>query len=294
MWTRAMTKEINSHMECGTWEIEKRPRTQKVVGSKWVFSLPRNSDGTIKKYKARFVARGFSQTKGVDYKEIWSPVINMKSIRTILAMAAAQDLDLYQDDVGTAYLNATMEEDVNVYMEQPKGFANGRGVCKLRRAIYGLKQSGRLWNKTLHTNLKSMGFRQLEADPCVYLWQQGEQTMVVGVYVDDLIIANNTTEQMNRLKTLLNSKYRMPGMEELHWILGMRVKRERQTKQIWVDQDLYTREILKEFGMDESRAVATTATSVTQRHMPRWETTSPRAREQTGAHRQDTGARWVN
>lgn len=110
----------------------------------------KNSDGTIKKYKARFVARGFSQTKGVDYKETWSPVINMKSIRTILAMAAAQDLDLYQDDVGTAYL-------------------------------------------------KSMGFRQLEADPCVY---------------------------------------RMSGMEELHWILGMQIKRERQTKQIWVDQNL--------------------------------------------------------
>ena len=156
-WVEAMTKEMESHMQCGTWELEERPRGRRVIGSKWVFTLPLNADNTIRKWKARLVAQGFSQTAGVDYKETWSPVVKKESVRFILAMAAVHNLDLFQDDVSTAYLNADIEEDTVIFMRQPKGFTEPGMVCRVRKALYGLKQSGRLWNKHLHADLTDMG-----------------------------------------------------------------------------------------------------------------------------------------
>ena len=157
--------EMESQMQCGTWELVDRPKGRKIVGSKWVFDLPLNADNTIRKWKARLVARGFSQTQGVDYNETWASVIKKESIRFILALAAIHDLGLYQDDVGTAYLNADIEEDTVIYMHQPRGFEEAGKVCRLRKALYGLKQAGRLWGKHLHADLISMGLEQLHPTP---------------------------------------------------------------------------------------------------------------------------------
>jgi hypothetical protein len=138
-----------------------------------------------------------------------------------VVLAVVYNLDLYQDDVG-------IESDTEKYMKQPRGFESGPGVCRLRRAIYGLKQSGRLWNKTLHADLVSMAWAFVNQNQTrVYTYGSREQRFVVGVYVDDLNIANNTTSQMLKLMVLLNIIYRMQGLERLHWVMGMRIMHDR-------------------------------------------------------------------
>ena len=143
----AMKEEMKSVQENDVWDLVELPKDRKAVGSKWVFKVKTASDGSIERYKARLVAQGFSQKYGLDYDETFSPVVRPESIRTVIALAVKKGLKLHQMDVTTAFLNGELEEEV--YMKQPEGFvADGQEhlVCKLRKSIYGLKQSPRCWN----------------------------------------------------------------------------------------------------------------------------------------------------
>ena len=147
-----------------------RPKNTNVVGNRWVFKVKRNGDGSIDRFKARLVAQGFTQTHGVDYEEVFSPVARMATIRSLLALANAHDLEIHQMDVHTAFLNGELEHEV--YMEQPDGFINTDNpdfVCKLNRSLYGLKQSARCWNSTLDNYLEESGYRSCGADSCLYV-----------------------------------------------------------------------------------------------------------------------------
>jgi hypothetical protein len=120
----------------------------------------------VERYKARLVERGFTQTYGVDYNETFAPVAKFTSIRSILALAALEDMDIHQMDVKIAFLNGELEEEI--YMEQPQGFVHQGGehlVCKLQKSLYGLKQSPRAWNQKLDAFLKSIEFMKSEVDP---------------------------------------------------------------------------------------------------------------------------------
>ena len=125
-----------------------------------MFTVKENSDG-LESYKARYVAKGFSQVEGIDYKETFAPTANITSIRSLMQIAAQHDLILHQMDVKTAYLNAPI--DCEIYMEQDEGFEiqseNGRLVYKLNKSLYGLKQSGRNWNSLLHSYLQANKFK---------------------------------------------------------------------------------------------------------------------------------------
>ena len=134
------------------------PPGQKAVPCKWVYKVKTNSNGSIAKFKARLIAKGFTQTKGIDYDQTFSHVVKYESIRTMLAIAAQQGMQLTQFDVQTAYLNGLV--DFKIYMLQPPSFEitsidgiNSEGatlVCLLLRSLYGLKQSNRIWNFTFH------------------------------------------------------------------------------------------------------------------------------------------------
>ena len=148
------------------WDLVELPKGQKIVGSKWVFKLKRNEDGSVQRCKARLVAQGYSQEKGLNYDETFNPVVRSESIRSVIAVASKNDLKMHQLDVTTAFLNGELEEEV--YVKQPKGFVvEGQEhlVCKLKRSLYGLKQSPKCWNLTLHTQLMEMGFKQTSSDP---------------------------------------------------------------------------------------------------------------------------------
>ncbi len=154
-----MADEMKSLRKYEVWELVEPPFGRKVVGSKWVYKIKRDGDGRIERYKARLVAQGYTQTKGADQDETFSPVVRMESLRMIVGLAAKHTLKLHQLDVTTAFLNGQLQEEV--YMEQPDGFiAEGQEklACKLRRSIYGLKQNPRCWNTTLDAYMKEIGF----------------------------------------------------------------------------------------------------------------------------------------
>ena len=161
------------------------------------------------------VAQGYTQTRGTDYEEVFSPVAKHTSLRTLLALANEHDLEIHQMDVKTVFLNG--ELDYDIYMSQPEGFVNKdkpNYVCKLKRSIYGLKQSARCWNTTLDEYLKSVGYRKSDADECTYVKSirndDGHISFVIlGVYVDDLIPVSNDIDMLNSEKEALCQRFKM-------------------------------------------------------------------------------------
>ena len=169
------------------------------MSSKWIFKCKIGATGNIDRYKARLVAQGYSQRPGVDYEETFSPVVRFESLRMIAALAAQTNLQLHQMDVKTAFLNGELKE--TVYMKQPEGYeekAKEDLVCKLKRSIYGLKQSPRCWNHTLDSQLKKMGFAQSNSDPCLYI-SITEEPFIIAVYVDDIPLAGRSIQRIKAL-----------------------------------------------------------------------------------------------
>ena len=166
-WKRAMEEEVANLERLGTWERSDLPEGKQAIGCKWVFVRKRDSEGAVSRYKARLVAQGFAQRPG-DYGETFSPVAATVSMRAILALCGHLGWEARHWDTKSAFLfGEKLEEDL--YMKQPIGFSNGKGVLKLIKPLYGLKQAGRQWNKRLHALLSEIGFGRLDADACVYL-----------------------------------------------------------------------------------------------------------------------------
>ena len=168
-WKDAMTEEYNSILKNDVWDIVPRPKNKSIVSSKWLFKIKHAADGSIDKYKARFVARGFSQKEGIDYEETFAPVARYTSVRTILAIATSKGWKIHQMDIKTAFFNGVIEEEV--YLEQPEGFEvhnKQTHVCKLKKALYGLKQAPRAWYEWIDQHLTKLDFSKNIASPNLY------------------------------------------------------------------------------------------------------------------------------
>jgi hypothetical protein len=164
LWHQAMVREMEAHLKNGTWELVKLPHGRKAIGSKWVFKVKRNPDGTVERYKARLVAKGFGQRPGVDFDETFAPATKWAALRAILALAALENLELESIDISNAYLNGELH-DVDVYMQQPDGFAErvSTWVARLLKGLYGLKQGGREWFRRLEEVLVELGFARIRS-----------------------------------------------------------------------------------------------------------------------------------
>ena len=256
-WLEAMAKEIKSLDDNEVWTLTELPKERTPVGSKWVFKVKIGADGSVERYKARLVAQGFSQKFGTDYDETFCPVIRLESLRALIALAVQNDLQIHQIDVTTAFLNGELEEEV--YMKQPEGFIK-RGeehlVCKLKKSIYGLKQSPRCWNSVLNDQLIAMGFIRSESDPCIYRIREGEM-FNIGVYVDDIVLAAKKEEQLKHVKQALAKRFDIKDMGKLHYFLGMKVVQNDETNVVWIGQPVYTQTLLKKFGMEDAKSVKT-------------------------------------
>ena len=171
MWREAMNEEMKSLDENNTYTLTKLPEGKSLVGTRWVYTVKEKENGGVR-YKARYVAKGYSQVPEIDYFETFSPTAKITSIRLLMQLALDFSLDLHQMDVKTAYLSAPI--DCELYVEQPEGFikyseTGERLVCKLNKSLYDLKQSGRNWNQLLHNFLTSKNFLQSVSDACVYI-----------------------------------------------------------------------------------------------------------------------------
>ena len=253
-WTKACASEMASLKLNGVWELVDLPAGRKAVKSKWVFDIKRDEKGNIERYKARLVAKGFSQVPGVDFTETYASVAKFPSIRAVLSIAATKDLEIFQVDAVTAFLNGEVEEEL--YMEQPEGFVEGDGgrVCRLRKAIYGLKQAGRQWKKRADEDITSMGFVASPSDDCVFTRNDG---VILVVYVDDMLVFSRTKEEGSAVVDALEQLFPVKRIGEPKKFLGMEVTRDRQHRTIALRQTVYIQDVLERFGMADANSVST-------------------------------------
>ena len=257
-WEAAMQEEYDSLMANGTWELAPLPKNRKSVGSKWVFCTKKDASGQVVRHKARLVAKGYSQVEGVDFLETFAPVAKFNTIWCILALGAALDLEIHQMDVKTAFLNGELEEDI--YMDQPQGFQQKdfeHLVCKLKKSLYGLKQSPRAWYQRIDSFFTKEGFTRSEADHSLYIKQTGEYLLIVLIYVDDLIILASLLAKLAWLKGKLNAEFEMSDLGELKYGLGVEFVRDRKARTITMSQRHYIEEVLKRFNMEECKPIGT-------------------------------------
>lgn len=255
-WMAAMQQEHQSLIDNKTWELVELPADRKAIGCKWIFKVKYRADGEIERFKSRLVARGFSQQPGVDYEETFSPVVSFTSIRMLLAYALQHNMVIHQMDVKTAFLNGELQEEI--YMTQPEGYANQENpnlVCKLNRAIYGLKQASRCWNHTLDNYLRELGFTKTNADQCVYIRNRAEMRSIIAVYVDDLIIISDTLEEINSIKGMLSNRFEMTDLGQLHYCLGITITYGESS--LLLDQSHYIQQVLNRYGMNNCNPVST-------------------------------------
>jgi len=256
-WELAIKDEYESLMKNGAWELVELPPGRNVVTCKWVFKAKHDSNGNIVRFKARLVARGFSQAFGIDYFDTYAPVAKLTTYRTIFALAALEQWEIHGMDVITAFLLGKLDEEI--YMAQPEGFvAKGMKagmVCRLLRSIYGLKQASRVWNRRLHRFLVKIGFTRSNADHCLYV--NHKRKIWITIWVDDLLIAGKDSKEIARVKKQLGDEFEMKDLGLVKHFLGMRITRDPSNGSISIDQTAYIRSILERFGMEASKPVST-------------------------------------
>lgn len=253
-WVNAMANEYDSLMKNRTWILVESPCDQKVIDNRWVYKIKQNTDGSIERYKARLVVRGFSQQHGIDYLETFSPVVKFTSIRTILALAAARKMKLKQFDVKTAFLYGDLQE--SVFMKQPVGYDNGSGrVCKLLKSLYGLKQSSRCWNKRFTDFITKFDFKPCSADPCVFVREKFKKMTVLAIYIDDGLIASDDENDIAAVISFLCKEFEMKSFN-VECFLGLQIA-YRPDGSIHIHQEAYAEKVLKRFNMMECNPVKT-------------------------------------
>ena len=256
-WKAAADSEYESLMENETWKLTELPKDRDAIGCKWVFKVKYTSDGKVERFKARLVAKGYAQRYHVDYDETFSPVVRFSSIRALLAFAVQNNMLVHQMDAVTAFLNGTLDEEI--YMQQPTGYImpnNEHLVCKLKKSLYGLKQSPRCWNKAFCEYIETVGFCQSAADPCVFV-RIVDTLAIVAVYVDDLILISATSEGMENVKKSLADRFKMKDMGPLHYCLGVSIIQE--DGRILLHQKQYILNMVKRYGLAEAHPVSTPA-----------------------------------
>src|SRR3954470_17464440 len=209
-WMHAMDEEMKAIESNGTWTLVTRPSNHKAIGLKWVYKLKKDTQGAIVKYKARLVAKGYVQRQGVDYEEVFAPVARLETVRLLLTLAAQEDWKVHHMDVKSAFLNGDLTEEV--YVEQPLGYekkGEEQKVYKLKKALYGLKQAPRAWSAKLDQSMVSLGFKRCPLEHAVYTKNSKGSNLLVGVYVDDLIITGDSAQEIEVFKAQKKKKFSM-------------------------------------------------------------------------------------
>jgi len=250
-WKRAWDSELESLRKNGTWVVRKVPPKRNIVGCRWIFR--RKEDG---RYKVRLVAKGYSQQRGVDFNETFAPVAIFTTLRVLLALVAESDWELHSMDVKTAFLNGELEEEI--YMELPEGLPEPTDpghVCKLVKAIYGLRQSPRAWYQKVHTFFSDHDFLRSTQDYSLYI-NYGRRILAL-VYVHDLVLAAANMQDIGWIKQALTRSFEMKDLGELETFLGLEIARNRSQRLLTLRQSRDIYRILHRHGMQNARPCLT-------------------------------------
>jgi hypothetical protein len=283
MWKDAVIKELTALRDMGTYRFVSLPHGRKAVGCKMVLTRKFNSDGTLAKYKARCVLKGYRQREGVDYQEIFSPTPQFISFRVMLALANHHDWTIRQCDFYTAFLNSDM--DAELYMELPEGIdlVHKRSdippnpALLILRGLYGAKQASRLWSQMLNKSLVKRGFKACTNDACFYIKRtKNGGRLIVLAYVDDICITGDSDAEIEDLIKSLSDEYRRPngsdGIEDrgvLEWFLGMRIRRDRKRRVLTVDHSQYITDMLEKYDLKDAAPASLPLPTTTS--ISRWE-----------------------
>ena len=228
----------------------KKPPSSNIVGCQWTFRVKRDNLGAINKFKASLVTQGFSQVKGLNYNETFSPTIKFTTIRLMIALACRYNLELRNIDIKGAYLNGKLEDDI--YMRQPEGFmVKGKEhlVCKLHKSMYSLKQLGRIWHHTLKQGLEKLGFTAGEANSTIFFRFQGNSIEIAGWYVDDGLLAADSSTTMKKMIDDIGGSFDIQDLGKPERLLGIRIKRNRDVGTIHLSQPTFINTIAKHFNI---------------------------------------------
>ncbi|CAL9018556.1 unnamed protein product [Prunus brigantina] len=247
LWQQAMKVELDALQHNKTWSLVPLPAGQKPIGCKWVYKIKYHSDGTIKRYKAPLVAKGYTQVAGVDYFETFSPTAKLTTVHCLLSVAASRNWFIHQLDVQNAFLYGDLEEEV--YMVPPPGLCRyGENlVCRLNKSLYGLKQASRQWFSKFSGAIQKAGFHQSQADYSLFTKVHDNSFTAVLIYVDDILLTGNDPQEMQLLKAFLLKHFRIKDLGDLKYFLGIEVSRSQ--KGIFISQRKYALDVIQDAGL---------------------------------------------
>ena len=241
-----MNEEMKALLQNSTWEIVDLPKGKNPVSCRWVFTLKYKHDGSIDRHKARLVARGYTQTYGIDYQETFVPVAKLNTIRILISLAVNLDWPLQQYDIKNAFLHGDLKEDI--YMTIPPGYGDSttKGkVCKLQKALYGLKQSPRAWFGRFTQTMKTLGYKQGNGEHTLFFKRSSPTLLtLLIVYVDDIIITGNNSTEILSLEEQLDQNFQVKRLGPLKYFLG--IEFDRSSDRILMTQQKYILDLLEE------------------------------------------------
>jgi len=260
LWKEGIDEEMDSLLRNDTWTVVTKPKEQRVIGCKWIFKRKPGIPGVeMARFKARLVAKGYAQREGIDYTEVFSPMVKHVSIRILLAIVAEEDYELEQLDVKITFLHGELEE--KIYMEAPKGFEDqfkSDQVCLLNKSLYGLKQSPKRWNQKFDSYMLEIGFEKSPRDSCAYIksLEDGSKIYLL-IYVDDMLVATKDMKVISELKQKLSERFEMKDLGAAKKILGMEITRERSKGTLTLSQEDYLNKVLELYKMEQCKPVMT-------------------------------------
>ncbi|GJX21240.1 retrovirus-related pol polyprotein from transposon TNT 1-94 [Tanacetum coccineum] len=262
-WIVAMQEELNQFIANDVWELVPQPKNMTVIGTKWVFRNKLDENGIVSRNKARLVAQGYNQQEGIDYDETYAPVARLELIRILLAYACALDFKLFQMDIKSAFLNSFINEEV--YVAQPPGFIDfekPNHVYKLKKALYGLKQAPKAWYDRLKAFLIKHEYKMGMVDNTLFTKKKSSNLIIVQIYVDDIIFGSTCQDMCDDFAKIMHDEFEMSMMGELNFFLGLQIKQMEDG--IFFNQSKYIKEMLKKFGLEDSKPMKTPMSSDTK------------------------------
>jgi len=254
-WVVAMDNEIRDFNGNHTWKFVDLPPNVVTIGSKWVYKIKRHVDGTIKRFKAKLAAQGFTQTEGLDYFETFSPVAKLSTVRLLLALASIHGWHLHQLDVNNTFLHGDLNE--SAYMRIHQGVISPKSgkVCKLKKSLYGLKRASRQLFEKITKFLFTQGFTEAASDHTLFIKSTSTSFTVILVYVDDIILASTSLDVFDDLKAALHNTFCIKNLGPLKFFLGLEVART--SKGISLCQRKYCLELLEDVGLTSCNPAST-------------------------------------